>query len=110
MMRYYKTLLFQSVKHLTKYNYLCYNESIARVVLVSSLKPYFMGCPMKNFVKLMEVVVMASPMTWLLNYLLSDTATSAIFGTPEVSYWQGLWLNVFLVIFIRCSRSSCNCS
>ena len=50
-------------------------------------------------------VVMAFPTKWAVNYLLSPSAITAVFGVAELTVWKALALNFICATLFKVSAS-----
>ena len=73
---------------------------------------------METLVKIVGVIVllvvfiagfallMALPTMWIINYLFTPSAITAVFGTSAIGFWKAFWLNFFFGIAFKSSSSS----
>ena len=58
------------------------------------------------FVILVFALLLALPTMWIVNYLFTESALVAVFGTPSLSFGKALALNLFFGIAFKSSSSS----
>lgn len=51
-------------------------------------------------------VIGAYPTKWLVNYLFTPGLLNSVFGTPSISFWQALALNVLFGLLVKSSNTS----
>ena len=48
----------------------------------------------------------AYPTLWLVNYLITPTVLTAVFGIPALTFWKAFWLNFLCSALFKSTSTS----
>jgi hypothetical protein len=51
-------------------------------------------------------IIIAYPVMWLVNYLVTPSALIAVFGLPALTFWKAFWLNFLCATLFKSTSVS----